>query len=470
MPHIPSLTLSVFGFSRGAVQARAFCHWFQDLLKDGKLAGIPASISFLGLYDSVASVASVGLSRSVAETLPVPRFWADGHYAWASEARKPLPPCVRQGVHYIAAHEQRMNFPVTRVRGGNVVESLYPGMHSDVGGGYGCRDQGRALSPENRLSQVPLLHMYKAAMLAGVPLVRYEEMNADLQGDFNLGADLVAAWNGYMAAGNFTDSYEDQVKQHMRLYYAYRGKWIDRMAHSFGVINSDAQDKEDLLSYNELLKHDLALLRKREAGQFAPRDMDDHPTEPPLSSRRDTSGTANLWQMRLYDDRRGLDNWEKFALNALLGPPPGPQPFYLLLERFVHDSLAGFWMCGYLTDEEKAEGILRMANDGGPPKNSTYRKQVWQRYQESPALQKNIAHKQELQAARELARRDGRLDEMEKIDRQTSFSPEEQAQFAKLYPPQTDADAPELRDGRIATQTHTRREGGGYFHQRYIFD
>ncbi|MCA1861057.1 DUF2235 domain-containing protein [Janthinobacterium sp. HSC-3S05] len=57
-PHIPSLTLSVFGFSRGAAEAVAFCQLFADLLtpREGevqKFAGIPASIDFLGVFDTL---------------------------------------------------------------------------------------------------------------------------------------------------------------------------------------------------------------------------------------------------------------------------------------------------------------------------------------------------------------------------------------------------------------------------------
>jgi hypothetical protein len=467
LPHIPSITLSVFGFSRGAVQARAFCYWFQDLLKNGEIAGIPATISFLGLFDSVATV---GLSRSVAETLPVPSFLADGHYAWACEILQPLPPCVQQGVHYIAAHEQRMNFPLTRVCGGNVVEFLYPGVHSDVGGGYGCRDQGRALSPENMPSQVPLLHMHKAATRAGVPLVRYDEMADDVQADYQLGAELVNAWNAYMGAGDFSGSYEKQIREHMRLYYAWRGHRIDRMESSFGVINSNKQDKEDLLSYNQLLRRDVELLRKRQAGQFASTEMGETLGPASMSSGKPISGGANYWQQRRYAQRRGLDAWEQFALKAFLNPPPEPQPFYSLLECFVHDSLAGFWMAGYLSDEEKAEGILAMANSGGPPPGGQYRKQVWQNYLEKPELQKIIKHKQELQEAREQVRFQGRLNDMDALDQQIAFTSEEQAQFAQLYPEQTDAHVAELRDQLITTQTSTRREGGGYFHPRYVFD
>jgi hypothetical protein len=69
-PTLPSLTLSVFGFSRGAAEAAAFCHMFNEILDNGQLACIPAEICFLGVFDTVASV---GGSASVARTLPSAR-------------------------------------------------------------------------------------------------------------------------------------------------------------------------------------------------------------------------------------------------------------------------------------------------------------------------------------------------------------------------------------------------------------
>ncbi|MFC5473483.1 T6SS phospholipase effector Tle1-like catalytic domain-containing protein [Paraherbaspirillum soli] len=464
LPKILTLDISVFGFSRGAVEARAFCYWFQDMLKGGQLAGIPASIQFLGLFDSVATV---GLSHSAAETLPIPPFLADGHSAWAGEIRKPLPGCVKQCVHYIAAHEQRMNFPVTRVRGGNVVEYMYPGVHSDIGGGYGCSDQGRSMSPENLLAQVPLLHMYKAALVAKVPFVHYEKMSADLQVDFDIGPGLVKAWNNYMAAGKFDGDYDKQVKEHMRLYYGYRRDWLDRLKDSEEVADCGTQDKEDLLSYNALLKGDWELLQKRAAGKFAATDPYGHPTEKPLTDRPDKASIANYWQLHKYDQKRGPTDWEKFALDVFRSPSSGPQP---LLERYVHDSLAGFWMAGYLSDEEKAEGIMELIKAGGPPKDSKYKQQVWQKYQDNPELQKIVKEKQELKKQAEQARYDGDIKRREELERQSTFTPEEQDKFARIYRDETDADAPDVRSVFITTQTYTRREGGGYFRPRYVFE
>ena len=147
-PHIPSVRVSVFGFSRGGAEAVAFSHLLNALLDGGKLAGIDTEINFLGLFDVVASV---GGSASVAKTLPVPGAIFDGHWSWANCIDQPLPGCVSKGLHLIAAHEMRMNFPVTRQGGAGMQECLYPGSHSDVGGGYAPGEQGRSRQGQGSL-------------------------------------------------------------------------------------------------------------------------------------------------------------------------------------------------------------------------------------------------------------------------------------------------------------------------------
>jgi hypothetical protein len=73
-----SCYLDVFGFSRGAAQARVFCNWLSELLLDGKLAGIPIRLRFLGLMDTVASA---GFVSSVSAGLT---NRTGGHSGWAS--------------------------------------------------------------------------------------------------------------------------------------------------------------------------------------------------------------------------------------------------------------------------------------------------------------------------------------------------------------------------------------------------
>ncbi|MGS0742465.1 T6SS phospholipase effector Tle1-like catalytic domain-containing protein, partial [Glaciimonas sp. GG7] len=260
-PEIPHISISVFGFSRGAALARAFCYWFNDILskgenKDGTFGGMPASIDFLGLFESVASV---GLPQSVAETTPL--IFADGHWAWAREILQPLPECVKETVHFIGAHEQRRNFPITRIKPGKgrVTEVLYPGVHADIGGGYLPGEQGRGFwnvqgEMAMLLSQIPLVRMHRAASVAGVSLVGYGAMPSDLKEDYAIDSQLALAWQNYMAAGKFmgesgteiSGDYHAMIRKHMALYYGYRRQYLHGLQHTIAFPRANAQEQEDL--------------------------------------------------------------------------------------------------------------------------------------------------------------------------------------------------------------------------------
>jgi len=183
IPRIIGMRLWVYGFSRGAAEARAFATWLESLTKvevNGEthylFAGIPICIAFLGLFDTVAAT-------GMAYAAP----FAQGHMAWADDAMR-LPESekfLERCVHLVAAHEQRACFPLDSIRRkanpgdsncpstyrAGTFEYLYPGMHSDVGGGYPPGDQGKALEGgEHLLSQIPLQHMYAEAYALGAPL------------------------------------------------------------------------------------------------------------------------------------------------------------------------------------------------------------------------------------------------------------------------------------------------------------
>ncbi|HEP0306858.1 DUF2235 domain-containing protein [Providencia rettgeri] len=189
-PKALAIKLYVYGFSRGAAEARAFIHWVSQLfdldteknalLPQQTLANVPLSIEFLGILDTVPSVGIVHL---------VPAF--TGHFDWANDTQqlpdeKRYPEFVRCCRHFVAAHEQRLCFPLDTVRRPQVkegfskghraypphtLEVVYPGMHSDVGGGYPQNDQGKAREGDDYLlSQIVLHDMYAEAFKAGAPL------------------------------------------------------------------------------------------------------------------------------------------------------------------------------------------------------------------------------------------------------------------------------------------------------------
>ncbi len=144
---IAGIHIAIFGFSRGAAQARAFAIRLHQRLEAAgsgwalKGKGYPVRVYFMGLFDTVAAV---GLSntlrnpekrrayRAAARGMPVigPLFGgaiADavvinsealkGHNDWGSELR--IPPSVQQCLHYTAAHEVRESFPLDTVRVAN---------------------------------------------------------------------------------------------------------------------------------------------------------------------------------------------------------------------------------------------------------------------------------------------------------------------------------------------------------------
>ena len=420
-PHIPSLTLSVFGFSRGAAEAVAFCQLFADLLKPGEkgpeFAGIPASIDFLGVFDTVATVGSSG---SVAKTTIAPGAMFDGHWAWANELLKPLPSCVKAGLHCIATHEQRMNFPVTRLEG-KIEEVYFPGVHSDVGGGYGPGEQGKGRGGQAALlSQIPLAHMFKEARLKGVPLIPFSELEATDRDDFQVSQEL--AKQG------------DLLSKHMQLYYRWRAVRVKTLEATVSFKAASAQEREDLGSYNRLLAGDLEALRARKAFR--------HGDEGQPFSARDIA-RINHWQYYRAQNHTPLDKWEEFALDIFDHPKPLPPEVMRFFDDYVHDSLAGFYMAGEVTEYDKRAKIASFANK--PPEEGFYKRAY------------ELSRKTE---AAQLKQKNGE-----------ALTPEEdallkEAQYGTPYPIRTDADSADMRSKAITTQTYTRREGGGYILRR----
>ncbi|KAA1175369.1 T6SS phospholipase effector Tle1-like catalytic domain-containing protein, partial [Photorhabdus heterorhabditis] len=224
------MKLYVYGFSRGAAEARAFVNWLAELLPPPKGddlkpspclqaknetdpdCNLPISVEFLGLFDTVASV---GVSHMV----PV----VEGHMAWADGTQE-LPSeeiyggLVKRCVHLVSTHEQRLSFPMDSIRRSDgtyptgSTEVIYPGVHSDLGGGYPPGDQGKAIGKNDGLllSQIALHEMYAAAFQAGAPLkvppsvlphdLQYQlwrALPADVQKELTIDSELINRFNAW---------------------------------------------------------------------------------------------------------------------------------------------------------------------------------------------------------------------------------------------------------------------------------
>ncbi|MFO7603836.1 MAG: DUF2235 domain-containing protein, partial [Gammaproteobacteria bacterium] len=174
----------VCGFSRGAAQARHFVNVLKHEgiidQRSGEAFG-DIQIRFLALFDSVASF---GLPGNAID--PGFDFSVDPDY-------------VQHTLHLVAEHESRSTFDLLSIKTAadaslpaNMQETVYPGAHSDIGGGYAYspaqprvtrRVPGKNRThtipgqPEklNHLSRISLRVMHAAMQAAGVPLLPLEQ-------------------------------------------------------------------------------------------------------------------------------------------------------------------------------------------------------------------------------------------------------------------------------------------------------
>jgi len=163
------LRIYVFGFSRGAYEARLFCQlvdfcgvtggevsydeamqWLEttngdaisSAMTDGKLYPAP-DIQMLGLFDTVAMT---GYGSGVDLSM--------------------CPRCVKHVCHAMSYNERRLIFPLMRFSPGqgNVEEVWFLGSHTDVGGGYLVRG----------LADYTLRWMIEKAQAHGLPILESE--------------------------------------------------------------------------------------------------------------------------------------------------------------------------------------------------------------------------------------------------------------------------------------------------------
>lgn len=336
-PKIDEITLDLFGFSRGATAARSFLN---QLLKhfgnnDSTFCGVPLRVRFMGLFDTVASV-------GLADAYPLP---VDGHQFWGDQSLLTIPPCVEQCVHMVAAHENRASFPVDLIRAGdtyspNCLEIVYPGMHADVGGGYGPRDQGKGTqqadgsvrhSTADKLSQIPLNDMYERALKAGVPLISLDKKaRGDLSDDFAISPELQDSFDTYMSqltAQQTGAPVTQHFLAHRKLYLGWRKQVIadEHFCQLSFVRASGDQERVDMIEANRQLRHRVEAFT------------------------HDTQRQKYLEKLQ-YSLASPLE--KGFHLEWRHAPALHPE-VGLFLEQYVHDSRAHFMLTDPQTEDER---------------------------------------------------------------------------------------------------------------------
>ncbi len=177
-PDAVSTRVLLFGFSRGALIARHFAAWLDKL-------GVP--VAYLGVWDTVDSTIGLDVSEE-------------------------CPPNVASARHAVARDETRKFFQHVPLRGekGRVVEALFPGSHSDVGGLY---------DDNHLMADLALAWVAAGAKTAGLRLKR----GADIRQ--RLDAETVVLHDAHSLANNLWGAF-DRVKRNLnglRLHRLCRG-------------------------------------------------------------------------------------------------------------------------------------------------------------------------------------------------------------------------------------------------------
>lgn len=432
-PKIESLTVAVFGFSRGAAEARAFCRWLEESsIKDGDgwlFAGcVPIRLQFLGIFDTVASV---GLAHSTPVGGRAPGRSAsgviDGQMGWASPDMLKVTRFTRQCRHYVAAHEVRYSFPLTSIRhqdGGmppGALEVVYPGSHSDVGGGYGPGDQGKAVGNRRKLlSQIPLLNMYQDARKAGVPLLPLSALkDRPVSQDFECDPVLIKRFNAYMGwASGGGSLVEEKLYHHLKKY------WHWRVATSPRFMQQDCMQQ-----------------LSKGATQRSPR-ADKQDLEDMRASEQDWQGDLGK-----AEGEEGGEAAELVRLQLAAAKLTVPKDVHDFFDQHLHDSHASFYMIGPTT--------------------------AWQRQQRVATVRKN---KRRIGNGPSGLPVGGLSPYQQKVLNSAPGTSEDPSRIdASNFPVVSDDDYFDLvkSDGSAgviaAAMTNTRREVGGHGHQRATF-
>lgn len=324
-PRIVECFLDVFGFSRGAAEARVFCNWLNELLVNGRLAGIPLQFRFIGIIDTVASAGFWSGTTALAMNS------TGGHGAWASAASLQLPASVRNCVHMLAMHELRRNFPLDSIDMSKArpgwVQQAYPGSHSDVGGGYRPGELGLATGDDSKkLSQIPLNHMLDCAIAAGAPVSR-PTVVAGGYNAFAIHPDLAKAYGEFISHATLAPR---PMYEWLQPYLNWRWQVRDRFHTTNQVKQANQTDREILLTFNRSLISDAAAMTRSAGMSISKRTLAVFRDVFSTGARKDLVTTSFL-----EPEARSV---LALAQKSIQTPPA----YAALFDGYVHDSLAGF--------------------------------------------------------------------------------------------------------------------------------
>jgi hypothetical protein len=225
----------------------------------------------------------------------------------------------------------------------------------------------------------------------------------------------------------------------MELYYRWRAMRLDSLESTASFKAASAQEQQDMREANRMLKGDLAALRYR--SMISPGSHEEEAS--PFSFADNLR--VNQWHLHRAQMRIPLDAYEKWALAIFDDPKPLSAEAVRFFDDYVHDSFAGFYMAGEVTEYDKRVRV-RAVMEKDRDHLDSFDKKVY-----------DLTDKARRAQAKKKAGE--------------PLTPEEdslanEAEFGTPYPLMSDEDTGDMRSPIITTQTYTRREGGGYILQR----
>ncbi|MCH7335474.1 DUF2235 domain-containing protein [Acinetobacter sp. NIPH 2699] len=347
---IKKINISVFGFSRGAALARAFTNhmiWNCKSTCDGLTYGeaqSPIEFQFLGLFDTVASF-------GLPSTNLLNNMTFKGRDMVVDER-------VKVCVHHVAGNEQRFAFPVDLIckegtlPNQNWKEVVYPGMHSDVGGGYMPLDEKTQIT--DHFARVPLRDMLKEAIQAGVRMYSYEQLKTEhikvFEEQFEVQPQVETLYQSVVAEMQGKEAAAIQVvqarnnRQDMTHFDQIRAKMIAAMKTYYSAYGTIHRNQEPIA----VEQARTGLGRKvvdYSLTAFGPASMADEvkrlqATRNFTASHR--NGRRNIFRVlspvsKFYEFTISIDDWELNSWEQTANAPV--TDFY---QRYVHDSKYGF--------------------------------------------------------------------------------------------------------------------------------
>lgn len=322
---IKKINLSIFGFSRGAALARAFTNqfmWQCNSSCDGLTYGegkYPIEFKFLGIFDTVASFGLPATNLNNNLTFKGRDLVIDER--------------VKMCVHHIAGNELRFAFPVDLIHkengelaNPNWKEIVYPGMHSDVGGGYTPGSQ----NVNDNFARIPLKDMLADAVSSGVRMYDYDELQKKhekvFEQQFAIRDETQRLFDAVNAKMQCDGKIQDKIIASMKVYYSAYGT----LARS-----NTASVSQEVRNENKI----------RELIPIGPSDMATEISR--LQRFKDLTapsktGGFNIFRVlspvsKAYEFFLGIDDWEFTSWESNVSKDI--VDFY---QSYVHDSKYGF--------------------------------------------------------------------------------------------------------------------------------